>query len=83
MESSSQYHGYPSQFGAPRDGSSRTGAAPVIASAGPGNTLREALYADDENDHEIVTFAPKEAFKLGFLDVMCLVINRMIGEFAN
>lgn len=33
-----------------------------------------------ENPHEIVTVAPKERFRLGYFDVMCLVINRMIGK---
>lgn len=30
----------------------------------------------------IVTHAPKEGFRLGYFDVACLVINRMIGELA-
>ncbi|KAF4454031.1 hypothetical protein F53441_3415 [Fusarium austroafricanum] len=32
-----------------------------------------------DNPNEIYTSAPKEAFKLGYFDVMCLVLNRMIG----
>ncbi|KAF7553917.1 hypothetical protein G7Z17_g3276 [Cylindrodendrum hubeiense] len=32
-----------------------------------------------ENPNEIVTVAPKERFRLGYFDVMCLVMNRMIG----
>lgn len=34
--------------------------------------------ADDS--HGIVTHAPKESFRLGYFDVCCLVINRMIGS---
>ncbi|KAF5022560.1 hypothetical protein F66182_5393 [Fusarium sp. NRRL 66182] len=34
---------------------------------------------DNPNDNRIYTSAPKEAFKLGYFDVMCLVMNRMIG----
>ncbi|RGP71626.1 high-affinity methionine permease [Fusarium longipes] len=33
---------------------------------------------DDDNPGQIYTSAPKEAFKLGYFDVMCLVLNRMI-----
>ena len=44
----------------------------------PENSDRESLFGDNEG--EIYTSAPKEAFKLGYLDVMCLVLNRMIGE---
>ncbi|KAH6957978.1 amino acid permease-domain-containing protein [Ilyonectria sp. MPI-CAGE-AT-0026] len=32
-----------------------------------------------ENPNEILTVAPKERFRLGYFDVMCLVMNRMIG----
>ncbi|KAH7179784.1 amino acid permease-domain-containing protein [Fusarium flagelliforme] len=38
---------------------------------------RGSLFNDNEG--EIYTSAPKEAFKLGYFDVMCLVLNRMIG----
>lgn len=31
-------------------------------------------------DGEILMRAPKEQFRLGYFDVMCLVVNRMIGE---
>lgn len=34
---------------------------------------------DNDNPHQIVTFAPKERFRLGYFDVICLVLNRMIG----
>ena len=40
---------------------------------------RGSLFFND-NEGEIYTSAPKEAFKLGYFDVMCLVLNRMIGE---
>jgi hypothetical protein len=47
-------------------------------------------FADDDSDRfqpdeaeddpsAIVTNAPEEAFRLGYLDVICLVVNRMIG----
>lgn len=29
---------------------------------------------------QVVFYAPKERFRLGYFDVMCLVINRTIGE---
>lgn len=41
---------------------------------------RDGIFAADENPNQIVTFAPKERFRLGYFDVMCLVMNRMIGE---
>ena len=40
----------------------------------------EEIMGDPDNPNEIVTFAPKEAFKLGYFDVVCLVLNRMIGK---
>jgi hypothetical protein len=40
----------------------------------------DSLFGDD-NPGQIYTSAPKEAFKLGYFDVMCLVLNRMIGKF--
>jgi hypothetical protein len=40
---------------------------------------RDYIYEND-NPNQIVTFAPKERFRLGKYDVMGLVINRMIGE---
>ena len=42
---------------------------------------REGIYAEPDNPNQIVTHAPKERFRLGYFDVMCLVMNRMIGEF--
>ncbi|KAM5350606.1 hypothetical protein ACJ41O_007111 [Fusarium nematophilum] len=43
-----------------------------------GDTDQESMFRhlDDRN---IVTYAPKESFRLGYFDVMCLVMNRMIG----
>ena len=41
---------------------------------------RPNLYADVDNPNRIVTFAPKERFRLGYFDVMCLVLNRTIGK---
>lgn len=38
------------------------------------------MYAQDDNPNQIVTMAPKEAFRLGYFDVMCLVVNFMIGK---
>lgn len=41
---------------------------------------RRRIHEDDEDDpNEIITDAPKERFRLGYLDVTCLIINRMIG----
>ncbi|EGY15576.1 high-affinity methionine permease [Verticillium dahliae VdLs.17] len=39
---------------------------------------RADLY-DESNGNGIVTYAPKERFRLGYFTVCCLVINRMIG----
>ena len=33
-----------------------------------------------EDPDEIVTDAPAEQFRLGYLDVVCLILNRVIGE---
>ena len=46
-----------------------------------GGTLLEELE-EVVNPNEIVTDAPAEQFRLGYLDVICLVLNRVIGEFA-
>lgn len=45
----------------------------------------DASMSSDEldptnNPNEIVTEAPQERFRLGYFDVMCLVMNRMIGK---
>lgn len=38
------------------------------------------IYDRNDNPNQIVTNAPKERFRLGYFDVMCLVVNFMIGE---
>ena len=43
---------------------------------------RQSIIGDPDNPNEIVTYAPKESFRLGYFDVMCLVMNRMIGMLA-
>lgn len=43
---------------------------------------RSVIFRETDNPNGIFTSAPKEAFKLGYFDVMCLVLNRMIGEFS-
>lgn len=35
------------------------------------------------NPDEIVTYAPAEQFRLGYLDVICLILNRVIGEWPQ
>ncbi|KAI9152033.1 High-affinity methionine permease [Paramyrothecium foliicola] len=40
---------------------------------------REGIYADNDNPTQIVTFAPRERFKLGLFDCICLILNRTIG----
>lgn len=47
-----------------------------------GGRLFDELEEDVVNPDEIVTDAPAEQFRLGYLDVICLVINRVIGEWA-
>lgn len=42
---------------------------------------RDEIFQADENPNQIVTFAPKEGFRLVYFDVMCLLVNRMIGKF--
>ncbi|KAI5458244.1 amino acid permease-domain-containing protein [Mariannaea sp. PMI_226] len=49
-------------------------AADDNASLSSGDDISEV-----ENPNEIITYPPKERFRLGIFDVMCLVINRMIG----
>lgn len=43
-------------------------------------TLLDELVDEVVNPDEIVTEAPAEQFRLGYLDVICLVVNRIIGE---
>ncbi|CAM1508570.1 Fc.00g054180.m01.CDS01 [Cosmosporella sp. VM-42] len=38
-----------------------------------------SIYREPDNPNQIVTHAPSERFRLGYFDVMCLVMNRMIG----
>ena len=40
---------------------------------------RELRERPPPNPIEIVTDAPEERFKLGYIDVICLILNRMIG----
>jgi hypothetical protein len=42
---------------------------------------RSVIFRETDNPNGIFTSAPKEAFKLGYFDVMCLLLNRMIGKF--
>ncbi|WXC63072.1 hypothetical protein SNK03_008888 [Fusarium graminearum] len=53
-------------------------AEPPQRDARAGDSDFDSLFEDD-NPGQIYTSAPKEAFKLGYFDVMCLVLNRMIG----
>ena len=47
----------------------------------PYDSDRRSIYeTHNDNPNEIVTYAPQERFRLGYFDVMCLVLNRMIGE---
>lgn len=41
------------------------------------------IYHANDNPNQIVTFAPKERFRLGYFDVICLVLNRMIGRLLR
>jgi hypothetical protein len=47
------------------------------------STLAEELICRTTNRDAIVTNAPSEHYRLGFLDVSCLIINRMIGKDAS
>ncbi|KAI9166408.1 High-affinity methionine permease [Paramyrothecium foliicola] len=40
---------------------------------------RRRIIHESLNPNQIVTYAPKESFKLGYFDVLCLVVNFMIG----
>jgi hypothetical protein len=42
--------------------------------------LREDIYMANDNPTQVLYTAPRGRFQLGYFDVMCLVINRMIGE---
>lgn len=43
------------------------------------STRARMLWAN-KGPTQVVFYAPKERFRLGYFDVMCLVINRTIGE---
>lgn len=43
---------------------------------------RQEIFNDNDNPGRIVTRAPRERFRLGYFDVMCLVVNFMIGTCA-
>lgn len=53
--------------------------APPRHSAAADSARDDFLYAPEEDPDEIVTEAPREKFRLGYVDGICLVINRMIG----
>ena len=38
------------------------------------------LYESYDEQNQVFTRAPKERFRLGYLDVGCLLINRMVGS---
>ena len=37
------------------------------------------ILGEDDNPNQFITSQPKERFRLGVFDVICLVVNRMIG----
>jgi len=43
-----------------------------------GKTLADELE-NTSSPNKIITAVPEERFKLGYVDVACLVVNRMIG----
>ncbi|ETI20381.1 hypothetical protein G647_08416 [Cladophialophora carrionii CBS 160.54] len=55
------------------------GALQRRASQQSGWTDDESLFSENEDPNRIVTRSPQNRFKLGYLAVMGLVINRMIG----
>jgi hypothetical protein len=55
-----------------------------LAAADNASIDSERLYVyDNENPNQIVTSTPKERFRLGRFDVLCLAVNRMIGRSAE
>lgn len=44
---------------------------------------RQNVFDDNDNPGRIVTRAPRERFRLGYFDVMCLVVNFMIGTSSR
>lgn len=47
------------------------------------DTTRDRVVGESDNPTRIVYHAPKERFRLGYFDVVCLVINRTIGMAAS
>ena len=41
----------------------------------------DSLFSENGDPRRLVTRAPEPPFKLGYVAVMGLIINRMIGEF--
>jgi hypothetical protein len=41
---------------------------------------QQDIYAENDNPTQIVTFAPRERFKLGLFDCICLILNRTVGK---
>jgi hypothetical protein len=41
---------------------------------------RESIFSDSSDPGRIVTRVPEKRFRLGYLSVMGLVVNRMIGN---
>jgi hypothetical protein len=47
------------------------------------DSVRGQIYSANDNPSQVVYYAPKERFRLGYFDVMCLVINRTIGKISH
>lgn len=45
------------------------------------DSTRDRVIGESDNPTRIVYHAPKERFRLGYFDVICLVINRTIGRW--
>ncbi len=43
------------------------------------DSYRLDIFNDVDNPNQIITYAPKERFRLGYFDVICLILNRTIG----
>jgi hypothetical protein len=42
-----------------------------------------AIIEDAENDSsKVVTKTPARPYQLGYISVFCIIINKMVGEFA-
>jgi hypothetical protein len=55
---------------------------PAAADATSINSEVDYIY-DNDNPGQIVTSAPEERFRLGRLDTIALVVNRMIGASSS